>query len=49
MGIRGRKGKDGKDADEEDDIEYPSSNFNRTTLQLLDISDRITNTLSKKK
>jgi hypothetical protein len=47
MGAKGRTGKDGKDADEED-IEFASSPFNRDTLQLLDISDRIENMFSSR-
>jgi hypothetical protein len=47
QGPMGKKGKDGKDADEEN-VEYVSSPFNRDTLQILDISDRITNMLSSK-
>ena len=42
MGAKGRTGKDGKDGDEED-VEYVSTPFNRATLYLLDITDRIEN------
>lgn len=48
MGERGRPGKDGKDVDEDDD-DVVSSPFNRSTLQLLDINDRVTTLLSKRK
>jgi len=47
MGAKGKTGKDGKDGDEED-VEYVSSPFNRATIYLLDISDRIANMVSSK-
>jgi len=47
IGAKGKTGKDGKDADEED-VEYVSTPFNRATIYLLDISDRIANMFSSK-
>ena len=51
IGRKGRKGKDGQDViededEDKDDNEYISSNFNKGTIQILDLSDIIRNKLS---